>query len=440
MEVVAQWLWNPFLSLIYLEVGVLFLVLTGAVAWRRALSVFWQTFARSPRSTRYAGGRNIPHTQAFFSSLAAGVGVGNLAGVATAIHLGGPGALFWMWVSALLGTSFRMSSTYLAIRYGPKNPEDKRFATPMAYLERCLPRAWRRVPILLAGLLLLKGVVTANLIQANSVAHALTNDVGLSSLLVAILLASAVGMVIIGGLRRIVHYSVAIAPWMLLGYFLTGAFILLSDLSRTTAAIGSVFQYAFTPYSAAGGAVGYAVMQAMQFGISRGVFSHNAGMGVAPFLQGANTDHPARGAFMAAVVPLVDTLIFCAITGLVILSAGAWQTWTGAFLVVSTFQSALGEMGKILIIAALVIFAFTTIINWAYFSERCFQYLGGKNVLAYRWFFTLVTFSGPFFPVALVWSSGDVLVGVILLLHLLPLTYAVIRHLPTLRADLETPL
>lgn len=438
MEILAKWLWNPFMSLFYLELGVLFLLLTGAVAWRRSLRVFQRTLTQK---SRYAGGRDIPHTQAFFSALATGVGVGNLAGVATAIHLGGPGALFWMWVSALAGTSFRMTSTYLAIKHGPKEASNTLFATPMAYLERFLADPWRRsIPVFLASLILIKGVVTANLIQANAVAHALNNDFGVSSLFVAILLATGVGVVVIGGVRQIVRYSVAIAPWMLLGYLLTGLVILLAHPMRTMEAIGSVFHYAFRPYSIAGGIFGYTVLQTMQFGLSRGVFSHNSGMGIAPFLQGANHDHPARGAFMAAMIPLVDTLIFCSVTGLVILSVGSWQTWTGAFLAVSAFQSALGGVGKVLIIAALVVFAFTTIINWAYFSERCFEYLGGKNLLAYRWFFTCVTFCGPFFPVALLWSMGDVLIALILLTHLLPLTYILIRQLPTVMADLESPL
>ena len=436
METLAAWIWNPLLSLIYLEVGLLFLFLTGAVAFRRTLRSFRNTWKTNSHPSE---GRRISHRQAFFSALAAGVGVGNLAGVATAIHLGGPGALFWMWISALVGTSFRMSSTYLAIKYGPKDPNSPLFATPMAYLERFLEKPWRhRIPLLLASLILIKGIVTANLIQANSVAHALSNDFGFSHALVAVLLSGAVILVVVGGIRQIVQYSMAIAPWMLVGYLLLGLFVLLSEPTKTVAAISSVFQYAFYPYAVGGGVAGYTVLRTMQFGISRGIFSHGSGMGIAPFLQGANNDHPAHGAFMAVVVPLVDTLVICTITGLVILSQGSWPDWTGAFLTVTSFQAVLGGAGKGLVIAALVIFAFTTIINWAYFSERCFEYLGGKNILAYRWFFAAVTFCGPFFPVAFIWSVGDVLIGLIIITHLLPLTYIVLRLRPIIMKDLET--
>ncbi|MEO5330956.1 MAG: amino acid carrier protein [Magnetococcus sp. YQC-5] len=436
MATLASWIWNPLLSLIYLELGILFLLLTGAVAWKRSFGVFWGIW-RQKKEDGFNQERDIPHTQALFTAIAAAVGVGNLAGVGTAIHLGGPGALFWMWISAVLGVSFRMCSTYLSIKFGPKDPESLLFATPMSYLERFLPPAWRFVATALATLLLIKGLLTANLIQVNSVAHAMTTTFDIPAWMVAVVMAGTVGGVVLGGLKRIVIISTALAPWMVMGYMLLGGMVLLADPLRTLDALGAVFKYAFTPYSLGGGVAGYAVLTAMQFGISRGVFSHNSGMGVAPFLQGANTDHPSRGAFMAALVPMVDTLLVCTITGLVVISVGDWLDLTGAQLTVSAFQETLGLFGKVAVSMALVIFAFTTIIGWSYYSERCFEYLGGRNLLAFRWFFTAVTFVGPFFPVALVWSSGDILIGLIVILHMASMTYIVLQHLPTLRKDLQ---
>ena len=435
METLASWIWNPLLSLVYLEVGVLFLLLTGAVAWRRSFAVGRKAWQQ--RGNSALQGRNIPHTQALFSSIATAVGVGNLAGVGTAIHMGGPGALFWMWVSAVVGLSFRMCSTYLALKFGPKDPRSPLFATPMSYMKRFLPPRWQFIATGVAGLLLVKGLLTANLIQANSVAHAMTNNFGMPTWMVALLLAAAVGSVVVGGLKRVVNMGYALAPWAVIGYFSLGSIALLADLPRTLQALASVFQYAFTPYSMGGGVVGFAVMTAVQFGVSRGVFSHNSGMGVAPFLQASNNDHPSQGALMAALVPVVDTLLVCSITGLLVISQGDWQFMTGAHLTVSTFEDTLGMLGKVGVSLTLVVCAFTTIIGWSYFSERCFEYLGGRNRMAFRWFFTAITFIGPFLPVRLVWSSGDVLIGLIILLHLPALIYIVLKNLTILRTDLQ---
>ncbi len=212
--------------------------------------------------------------------------------------------------------------------------------------------------------------------------------------------------------------------------------MILGNPGEAAAALGDVFFHAFQPLSVAGGVAGYTILEAMQFGISRGVFSHGSGIGIAPFWQGANRDHPAHGAYMAAAVPVVDTLVVCTTTGLVILIGGFWPERTGALLTVSSYQHFVGDGGRLAVTVALAIFAFTTIINWAHFSERCFQFLGGRDVIRYRWFFAGVTFVGPFLPLAPLWSLGDVLIGLMVITHLVPLTYIVIRHAPTMLADL----
>lgn len=437
MESLASWIWNPLLSLIYLEMGLLLLVVTRALSWRRSVAVLkglWRT--RSSKLLRDKEGK-ISHRAAFIAALAAGVGVGNLAGVGTAIHLGGPGALFWMWVSALLGASFRMCSTYLSIKHQPKDPKAPLFATSMLYMSQFLGKPWNRLAPILSGLILFHGVVSANLIQANSVAHAVTNELGISSFLVALVLFIAVAMVVVGGIRSILEFSVAVAPWMILIYVIAGLFVLLSSPLHTLETVYLVFKYAWQPYAIGGGVLGYTVLQTIQFGVSRGVFSHFSGIGVAPFFHGANQDHPARGAYMSAVVPLVDTLLICTITGLVILSFGHWQELTGAYLTVTAFQTGLGDVGRLVVLVCLGMFAFTTIISWAHFSERCYIYLGGDHITAFRWFFALVTFCGPFFPVAFLWSVGDVVIGLMLLVHLFPLTYIVLRKLPSILKELN---
>ena len=435
METLASLLWNPLLALIYLELGVLFLVVTRAAAWRRMFGEVRAVLSNG-RGTGQQSDGNIPHYQAFFATLAASVGVGNLAGVGTAIHLGGPGALFWMWISALLGMSLRMSSAYWAVKLARRGDRADLFASPMLYMVSLLGERWKWLASGLALLLLIKGVVTANLIQANSVAHAISGEIGVSNLLVATLLGTAVVVVVVGGYKSVLRVSTTIAPWMILGYLLGGWTILLFQPTKTLEALGSVFYYAFEPYSIIGGVTGYAVLEALQYGISRGIFSHGSGIGITPFWQGANRDHPSRSAFMAAAVPVVDTLVICTTTGLVVLTAGKWLDLTGAYLTVTSFADFLGAGGRVLVTACLVTFAYTTIINWAHFAERCFEYLGGTEIGRFRLFFAGATFVGPFLPLRPLWAMGDVLIGLMLICHLLPLTYIVIRHTRVMRIDL----
>ncbi|MEG3640732.1 alanine/glycine:cation symporter family protein [Magnetococcus sp. PR-3] len=432
---VADWIWSPFFSLIYLELGLLFLVITGGFAVRRLLPVFFAM--RRKGLHRGADGAPIDHAKGFFAALATSIGVGNMAGVATAIHLGGPGALFWMWVSALLGVSFRMCSTYMALRYQPQDPNHPLFGTPLSYLSRFFEGRWRWIPTVFAGLVIVKGMVAANLIQTNSVAHAVESDLGLSHGIVALALSVLVAMVIVGGLKNILTVSNILAPWMAGIYILFAFGILIAHPDQAMTALEMVFRHAFSPYAMAGGVAGFTVLQAVQFGISRGVFSHGSGVGIAPFLHAANHDQPIRGAIMAGMIPMVDTLLVCSATGLVILSGGLWLEHTGAYLTVTSFQLYAGPMGRLLVTLFLVVFAFTTIINWSYFAERSFVYLGGRNRLAFRWLFVAIAFCGPFMPVAAIWSLGDILIALMLSFHLVPLTYLVLRKQKQLGKDLQ---
>ncbi|SCA56147.1 Sodium:alanine symporter [Candidatus Terasakiella magnetica] len=403
------------------------MVLTRGAAIRgvwNTIMGLWQV----RRDSKGHEGEHVAHYAAFIAALSASVGVGNLAGVGTALHLGGPGALFWMWVSALLGMSFRMSSVYFAVKLAKKHQDHDLFATPMFYIVELLGKKWKWLATALAGMIMIKGMVTANLIQANSVAHAISGEIGVSNIMVALLLGTAVALVVVGGFKSILKFSTITAPWMILGYLLCGWFILLFTEANTLEALVSVFKYAFSPYSIAGGVAGYAVLETLQYGISRGIFSHGSGIGIAPFWQGANRDCPAQSSMLAAAVPVVDTLIVCTTTGLVVLTADKWLDTTGAYLTVSSFTHFTGEIGRVLVTACLVIFAFTTIINWAHFSERCYQFLGGTNVKYFRYFFAGVTFVGPFLPLRPLWAVGDLLIGCMLLIHLLPLTFIVAKH------------
>jgi len=415
--------------------GIVFLFLTRGIIWKKGLSVFLKIF-RNDHST--SSENTVSHKQAFFTSVAATVGIGNIAGVGTAIHLGGPGALFWMWMSALFGMFFRMASTYMAIKSRPDDPGSLSFATPMVYLEKYMTGKWRFIPRLVAGLLLIQGVVLYNLVQSNSLAQAVHNRFDIPDVVTALALSLCVGGVILGGLRKIAKYSSIIAPIVIVIFVAAGLLALLSDPVKSLNALGQVFYYAFRPWSIVGGIAGYTVFQALQFGVSRGVFSHMSGMGTSSFLQGANTDTPATGAYMAAITPFVDTIIVCSISGLVILSSPYWQYETGAYLTAASFEDKLGMMGQIVVIVSLIIFAFTTITGFAHISEKCFKYLGGTNIKRFRSLLIIVTFIGPFLNLRFVWSLSDIIIAMIVIFHMLPLLYIILKNRKKMCEDLQS--
>ncbi|MEE8398817.1 MAG: amino acid carrier protein, partial [Desulfobacterales bacterium] len=422
------------LCLVYLELGVIFLYLMRGIAWKKSLPVFLKIF-RNDRSA--STDRTVSHKKAFLASVAATVGIGNIAGVGTAIHLGGPGALFWMWMSALFGMFFRMTSTYMALKLQPADETSLSFATPMSYLEKHMTGKLRFVSRLVAGLLLIQGVVLYNLVQANSLAHAVHNRFDIPNILTALVLTLCVGSVILGGLNKIVRYSSAIAP-MVIGLFVASGFlVLIVHPLATIEAVGRVFYFAFMPHAIAGGIAGYTVFQALQFGVSRGVFSHMSGMGMSTFFQAANKDAPVIGAFMAAITPFVDTIIISSISGLVILIGPYWQQQTGAYLTALSFEAGLGLAGQIIIIISLIIFAFTTIIGFAHISERCFLYLGGTDTVKFRIVFLAVTAIGPFLNLRFVWSLSDTIIAAIVIFHLIPLLYITIKNRIEIFRDLQ---
>ncbi len=453
-----------------------FVYLTGGIAWKKSLSVFFEIF-RNNRSSNGRGAsrkkamllhltrraialagkkkppefyemdqddpsiphdRIISHKKAFLTVVATTVGIGNIAGVGTAIHLGGPGALFWMWVSALFGMFFRMASTYMAIKLRPADGKSSSFATPMVYLEKYMKGRWSFIPSLVAGLILVQGVVLYNLVQANSVAHAIHNRFGVPNPVIALLITFCVGAVVLGGLKKIVNYCSTVAPVAIGLYAITGFIILVLHPFQTASALGQVFSCAFMPYSVVGGVAGYGVLQAMQFGVSRGVFSHMSGMGTSAFLQAANKEAPAEGAFMSAMTPFVDTIIICSITGLVILSTPNWKTQTGAHLTAACFEAGLGFIGQIVVIVSLIIFALTTIFAFAHIAERCFEYLGGKNFFHYRIVFLVVVFLGPLLDLQFVWSLSDIIIAAILIFHMIPLLYITIKNRDKMCKDLQS--
>jgi alanine or glycine:cation symporter, AGCS family len=351
----------------------------------------------------------ITHFQALSAALSATIGTGNIAGVATAIVAGGPGAVFWMWVTALLGMSLKFASCTLALMYRQENEDGTISGGPMHYISIGMKQKWLGWLFALFAMIASFGI--GNMVQANSVAAPLADNYHVPKLLTGLILAALTGLVIIGGIRRIAQVASRIVPFMSLIY-VTGAVVILALFwDKIPGAFAEIFQGAFSGRSAAGGVAGYGVMQAMRFGVARGVFSNESGLGSAPIAHAAaRTAEPVREGLVAMLGPLIDTLIICTMTALVILVTGEWKNGlTGATLSSHAFGSALPMFGQAIVSFGLVFFAFSTLISWSYYGDRSAEFIfGPKAVLPYRIFYTLLIPLGAIFKIELVWLFSDI--------------------------------
>ena len=370
---------------------------------------------------------------ALATSLSATIGTGNIVGVATAIHSGGPGALVWMWLIALVGMATKYAEAVLAVQYREKDSAGQYVGGPMYYIQNGLGPNWRWLAIAFAIFGMLAGFGIGNSVQANSVAHGLQDSFGLPAWVTGVTLAVLVGLVVLGGMKRIATVATYIVPFMALAYLLAGLVVLVDHADALPAALALSFESAFTGTAAAGGFAGALVKEAIRFGIARGIFSNEAGLGSAPIAHAsANTDHPARQGSIAMLGTFIDTIIVCSITGLAIVSSGAWTSGAeGAPLSALAFSSTFGDFGNVIVAGGLAIFAFTTLLGWSLYSERCTQFLfGDRAVLPFRVTWVLAVPFGAVVSLNLVWALADImniLMAIPNLIALLLLSPVVVR-------------
>ncbi len=370
---------------------------------------------------------------ALATSLSATIGTGNIVGVATAIHSGGPGALVWMWLIALVGMATKYAEAVLAVQYREKDSAGQYVGGPMYYIQNGLGPNWRWLAIAFAIFGMLAGFGIGNSVQANSVAHGLQDSFGLPAWVTGVTLAVLVGLVVLGGMKRIATVATYIVPFMALAYLLAGLVVLVDHADALPAALALCFESAFTGTAAAGGFAGALVKEAIRFGIARGIFSNEAGLGSAPIAHAsANTDHPARQGSIAMLGTFIDTIIVCSITGLAIVSSGAWTSGAeGAPLSALAFSSTFGDFGNVIVAGGLAIFAFTTLLGWSLYSERCTQFLfGDRAVLPFRVTWVLAVPFGAVVSLNLVWALADImniLMAIPNLIALLLLSPVVVR-------------
>ncbi len=412
--------WGVPMLILILGTGLFLTAGLGAMPLRRigyGFRMLW-------RGRHAEGEGDITPFNALMTSLSATIGTGNIAGVATAIFMGGPGALFWMWCTALVGMATKYAEAVLAVKYREVDEEGNHIGGPMFYIRNGLGRNWAWLGTLFAIFGALAGFGIGNTVQANSVADALGSNFGLPPLAVGIGMAVLVGLVLIGGIRWIAEVAGKLVPFMAIAYVGGGLVVLGLHVSEIPAAIGLIVQQAFTPTAAAGGFAGAGVLLAIQWGVARGIFSNEAGLGSAPIAHAAaETDNPVRQGTVAMLGTFIDTIIVCSITGLVIVVTGAWTSGeTGASLSRLAFETALPDAGGHVVTFGLALFAFTTLLGWSFYGEKCVEYLFGvRAILPFRLLWVIAIPVGATSSLKFTWLVADTLNALMALPNLVAL-------------------
>ncbi|MDL2267054.1 sodium:alanine symporter family protein [Desulfovibrio sp. OttesenSCG-928-G15] len=367
--------------------------------------------------------------KALMTSMAATVGTGNIVGVATAISIGGPGAVFWMWLTALLGMATKYCEAMLAVKYRETTPDGSFVGGPMYYIKNGLGDSWKWLAFLFAVFGVIASFGIGNMTQCNSIVSNLSPLIGDSDTVkyvIAGVLFACVAIVLIGGVKRIGDVAGTLVPVMAVFYIVTGLIIVFMNLDKVGPAIASIFEYAFAPAPAVGGFAGATIAQAMRFGIARGLFSNEAGLGSAPIAHAtAITNSPVRQGFLGMLDPFIDTIMVCSITAIIILIAGDWNAadrGSAGVLTATSFEHALPGLGRYIVSIGLVLFAFSTVLGWSVYGERCCMYLfGHKASMPFRIIFSLVVPMGALMKLDLVWSLSDLFNGLMALPNLVGL-------------------
>lgn len=372
------------------------------------------------------GEGDISSFAALATALAATVGTGNIVGVATAIKAGGPGALFWMWIAAFFGMATKYAEGLLAIKYRTKDANGEVSGGPMYYIINGMGKKWKPLAIFfaLAGILVaFLGIGTFS--QVNSITASLKNSFNWSPQIVSILIAIVVAVIIFGGIQSIAKVSEKLVPFMAAAYIIATLIVIFMHYNHIIPAIEQVFSGAFTGTAAVGGFAGAVVKEAIQNGIARGVFSNESGLGSAPIAAAAAKTHePAEQGFISMTGTFIDTLVICTLTGLSILVTGKWTVkgLEGAPLTQSAFATVFGNIGVLVLTLCLVLFAFTTILGWSYYGERCFEFLFGvKHINIYRSIFIIMVALGGFLELDLIWTIADIVNGLMAIPNLIAL-------------------
>lgn len=424
LDTIDGFIWGPFLLIpLLLGTGIYLTIRLGGLQFLKLIPALRLAFIK--RSEHGADG-DISHYQALATALAATVGVGNIAGVATAIYLGGPGAVFWMWVTALFGMASKYSEAFMGVRFRTVDARGEVSGGPQWYLQRAIPNGFGLVlSIAFAVFAILASFGIGNMTQSNTVAAVVQDEFGVSPWISGLVLMVFTGLVLIGGIRSIAKVTSGVVPSMIALYVIAALVVLALNIDGIPGALSLIFTDAFTGTAAAGGFTGAVVAQAIQFGVARGIFSNESGLGSAAIAAAAaKTRHPVRQGLVSMTQTFIDTIIVVTMTALVIVSTGTWQSENpGATMTSEAFSTGLpGDWGSLIVTLAVIFFAGSTVLGWAYYGERCSQRLfGTRSVKVYRVIFTLVVFLGATTELSTVWTFSDIMNGLMALPNLLGL-------------------
>ncbi|WP_303871627.1 sodium:alanine symporter family protein [Acetobacterium wieringae] len=456
ISAVNNFVWGPIMLALLMGTGIFLTVRLKFKPWLNLGYALKSVFAKQDKTHKDDSG-DISPFQSLMTALAATIGTGNIVGVATAMVLGGPGALVWMWISALFGLSTKYAESVLAVKYRETNAKGEMAGGPMYAMKNGFKN--KKIGLVLAFLFSLFAAVASfgigNMTQANSIAGAVNGTFGVPTWITGLILMALAFMVILGGIKSIGRVTGVIVPFMAVFYVLAALVVIVINIQNVPAGLAEIFTMAFSPAAMAGGVGGTiiaSVLTAMRWGVARGVFSNEAGLGSAPIAAAAaKTDHPSRQGYINMTGTFFDTICVCSITGLVIASSGALGTLDasgeilmGANLTIAAFQSALGPIGGFIVTVGIALFAFSTILGWEYYGEKSLEYLikAPIAVTIYRIIYCLVVFVGATTALEIVWNLSDAMNGMMAipnLISLLVLSSVVAKECSEFQTDFLIP-
>jgi AGCS family alanine or glycine:cation symporter len=412
----SAWVWGPPMLTLLLGTGLYLTILLKGMQFRALPLAFKLIFHKDHH---HEG--DISHFAALMTALAATVGIGNIVGVATAITLGGPGAVFWMWMTGLVGMATKYAEAVLAVKYREKGPHGMR-GGPMYYLANGAGLPW--LGTLFAIFTAFAAFGIGNMTQANATAKIFESTFNIAPITTGWVLMILTGLVILGGIRSIGRFTSLLVPFMIVGYVACALVVLAINVEKIPHAFSLIFYHAFNPIAATGGFVGATIAAAMRYGIARGVFSNESGLGSAPIAAAAaRTNDPVKQALVSMTQTFIDTLVVCTMTALIILSADSWTMGVSASeLTSASIAETLGESGRIIVAVATALFAYSTLIGWNYYGEKAIEYLfGPRAIAAYRVLFTAAVIVGATISLEFVWNFSDLANGLMAIPNLIGL-------------------
>jgi alanine or glycine:cation symporter, AGCS family len=422
---VSDFVWGPYLLIpLLLLTGLWLTIRLRGLQFTEIWHSLW--LALIVRKEKGATG-DISHFQALMTALAATVGTGNIVGVATAISLGGPGALFWMWMTGLVGMATKYSEALLSVKYRITDAKGEQAGGPMYYLSRgiTIQPLGKILGVSFAFFAAIAAFGIGNMVQSNSVADAMNQSFGIAQWVTGLVIAVLAAAVIIGGIKSIGRFTGIFVPFMIIAYMIGSGIVILLNLEGVPAAFQMIFTNAFSDTAPVGGFTGAALAAGIRYGVARGIFSNESGLGSAGIAAAAaETRHPATQAFVSMTQTFIDTIVVCTFTGVAILCTGAWSSGeTGARLTQMAFREGMpGEWGGWIVAISLAMFAFSTILGWSYYGEKSVEYLiGFKAVVPYRILFVAATFMGAIYSLDFVWTVSDAMNGLMALPNLIGL-------------------